>query len=78
MRRINISKGDTRVTSSFYNKDEFVSFLSNHKDSKTFYIYGLYNIANDVWNLKVAEPYSLNGYTFSIQSKARVGNQLVI
>ena len=77
MIRLNITKDNTRVTKSFYDQDDFVNYLKNHKDIKTFYIYGLYNIANDIWNLKVSEPYICHGYTFSIQSKTRAGNVLM-
>jgi hypothetical protein len=77
MRRINISKNNKIITKSFNAQNDFVEYLKNHKDSKIFYVYGLRNISNDVWNLKVAEPYNLNGYTFSIQSKRRTGDKIV-
>jgi len=73
MRRINISKGDTRITKSFYDQDEFRQFVVNDLGLLDFNV-----VTIIVWDLKVAESYTYCGYKFSIQSKARVGNQLVL
>ena len=74
MIRINITRRtpnlDTiRHTVSMHSIDEFVKYL---KDNYSFHANKF--IAEKVWGLKVAEPYTYNGYTFSIQSKRRSGN----
>ena len=72
MRRINITNGNTRITKSFYDKDEFRKFIVNDLGLLDFD-----SVAIAVWDLKVAEPYTQDGYTFSIQSKMRSGNILM-
>ena len=34
-------------------------------------------VRDRIWNLNVAEPFQIQGYTFIIQSKARAGNVLM-
>ena len=58
-----------RHTVSMHSIDQFVKYL---KDNYSFH--GVKLLAKTVWNLKVAEPYTQDGYTFSIQSKRRSGN----
>jgi hypothetical protein len=77
MIRINITKRtlnlDTiRHTVSMQSMDQFVNYL---KDNYSFH--SVKFLAKTVWNLKVAEPYTQDGYTFSIQSKRRSGNILM-
>ncbi len=69
MIRINITMKNIRHTVSMHNIDQFVKYL---KDNYSFH--GVKLLAKTVWNLKVAEPYTQDGYTFSIQSKRRSGN----
>jgi hypothetical protein len=72
MIRINISKNNIRHTVSMQSIDQFVSHL---RDNYSFH--GVLLLAKTVWDLKVAEPYTQDGYTFSIQSKRRSGNILM-
>ena len=58
-----------RHTVSMHSIDQFVNYL---RDNYSFH--GVKLLAKTVWNLKVAEPYTQDGYTFSIQSKRRSGN----
>lgn len=69
MIRINITMKNIRHTVSMHSIDQFVKYL---KDNYSFH--GVKLLAKTVWNLKVAEPYTQDGYTFSIQSKRRSGN----
>lgn len=72
MIRINITKNQIRHTVSMQTFDQFVKYLRNN-----YSFHGVLLLAKTVWNLKVAEPYSQDGYTFSIQSKRRSGNILM-
>jgi len=72
MIRINITKNNIRHTVSMRSIDQFVSHL---RDNYSFH--GVLLLAKTVWDLKVAEPYTQDGYTFSIQSKMRSGNILM-
>ena len=72
MLRINITKNKIRHTVSMQTFDQFVKYL---RDNYSFH--GVLLLAKTVWNLKVAEPYNQDGYTFSIQSKRRSGNILM-
>jgi len=72
MIRINITKNNTRKTKSFLDKEEFIKYL---KSDLSFH--GVLKIANDVWNLNVAQKINFFGHTFSIQSKQRSGNILM-
>jgi len=69
MIRINITMKNIRHTVSMHSIDQFVNYL---RDNYSFH--GVKLLAKTVWNLKVAEPYTQDGYTFSIQSKRRSGN----
>ena len=69
MIRINITKKNIRHTVSMQTFDQFVKYL---RDNYSFH--GVLLLAKTVWNLKVAEPYIQDEYTFSIQSKRRSGN----
>lgn len=73
MRRINIKTNGTLVTMSFQTKEQFVDYLDNR---------GCANISNytadKVWDLNVGTSFKVLDFTFSIQSKARVGNHLVL
>lgn len=76
MRRINITRRtanlDTiRHTVSFRSKDKFISYL---RDNYSFH--GVLLLANKVWDLNVGTKYQQGNYTFSIQSKQRIGSQL--
>ena len=72
MIRINITKNQIRHTVSMQTFDQFVKYLKNN-----YSFHGVLLLAKTVWDLKVAEPYSQDGYTFSIQSKRRSGNILM-
>lgn len=72
MIRINITKNNIRHTVSMQSIDQFVSHL---RDNYSFH--GVLLLAKTVWNLKVAELYSQDGYTFTIQSKMRSGHILM-
>jgi len=72
MRRINITNGNTRITKSFYDKDEFRKFIVNDLGLLDFD-----SVAIAVWDLKVAEVYTYCNHKFSIQSKTRAGNVLM-
>ena len=75
MRRVNISHNNKRQTISFNTKQEFQNFVcfnTIHTEHNSDYV------AEKVWDLNVGKSFTSDGYTFSIQSKARVGNQLVI
>jgi len=73
MRRVNIKTNGTLLTISFQTKDEFVDYLKNR---------GFANVSNNtadkVWDLNVGSSFKVLDFTFSIQSKARVGNHLVL
>jgi len=69
MIRINITIKNIRHTVSMHSIDQFVNYLRNN-----YSFHGVKLLAKTVWNLKVAEPYTQDGYTFSIQSKRRSGN----
>jgi len=75
MIRLNITKGNTRITKSFFSKDDFRKWL--RKNVVVHLHYFIDQMTNDIWDLKVCEPYTLYGYTFSIQSKRRSGNILM-
>jgi len=78
MRRINIRKNGKIITITCKEKrDLFVELQAN----KFFngLILDLSNISeftNKLWNLNVGKSIKCWGYTFSINSKRRVGNQL--
>jgi len=78
MRRINISVDTDRVTKSFMNKSDLVSYIKNHNDFKDIHPFIHLSMADKIWDLNVGKSVNYFNYTFSIQSKARVGNQLVI
>jgi len=73
MRRVNIKTNGTLVTMSFQTKEQFVDYLKNR---------GFANVSNNtadkVWDLNVGSSFKVLDFTFSIQSKARVGNHLVL
>ena len=71
MRRLNIVKDKKIQTLSFLTKKDFVKYLRSNLD-----FHGVFKIADDVWNLNVGKGITYFGYTFSINSKRRVGNQL--
>lgn len=73
MRRINIKNKTKIVTKSFNVIEELAHYL--------FYNCHCFNtddLAKKIWDLNVGKSLEDNGYRFSIQSKARVGNQLVL
>ena len=82
MRRINIIKNNNINTVSFKNESDLFDYIFFNIQTK--YDTGLTNadkskkIANLIWNLNVGKSIKFFEHTFSIQSKARVGNQLVI
>ena len=73
MRRVNIKTNGTLVTMSFQTKEQFVDYLNGR---------GFANVSNNtadkVWDLNVGTSFKVLDFTFSIQSKARVGNHLVL
>jgi len=73
MRRINIKHNDKMVTKSFAEKKDFIRYLRGN-----LMFHAVFKIADDVWNLNVGSSVEFFGYRFAIQSKARVGNQLVL
>ena len=79
MRRINIKHKDTMVTKSFETKGKFIKFLRGNE----MFLFSevsnnVFDIADNVWNLNVGSGTEFFGFRFAIQSKARVGNQLVL
>jgi len=78
MRRINIRKDNKLVTISCVDKTDLLFELQ----SNSFFIgvnldlSNFSEFANNLWNLNVAKSIKCWGYTFSINSKRRVGNQL--
>ena len=75
MRRVNISRENKRQTISFNTKQEFENFVwFNTICTKHTSDY----VAEKVWDLNVGKSFTSDGYTYSIQSKVRVGNQLVL
>ena len=65
MRRINI-KSKTKIV-------ELNHFLFYH-----CHCFNFDNLSKKIWELNVGKSLEDNGIRFSIQSKARVGNQLVL
>ena len=77
MRRINIKTQNKLITKSYDNKSDFILDLKFILNFPLHEIYR-FNLADIIWDLNVGTGYSCFGYRFSIQSKARVGNQLVL
>lgn len=73
MRRVNIKIQDKIITKSFFDEDEFRRFVANDLGILDFNV-----VTIKVWDLKVGESCTFAGHRFSIQSKARVGNKLVL
>lgn len=73
MRRVNIKISDKIITKSFFDKDQFKLFVANDLG-----LIDYHGIANKVWDLNVGKSFTYFGHRFSIQSKARVGNKLVL
>lgn len=73
MRRVNIKTNATLITMSFQTKEQFVDYLNSR---------GFANVSNNtadkVWDLNVGTSFKVLDFTFSIQSKARAGNHLVL
>jgi len=78
MRRVNISVDTDRVTKSFLNKSDLVAYIKTHTDFRDIHPYIHLTMADAIWDLNVGKSVNFFNYTFSIQSKARVGNHLVI
>ena len=76
MRRINIKKDDKLITKSFYDKEDFRKWL--RQTCVVHLHYFIDQMCNEIWNLNVGKSITYYGFRFSIQSKARVGNQLVL
>ena len=78
MRRLNIRKDCKLVTISCADKTDLLFELKNN----SFFIgvnldlSNFSEFANNLWNLNVAKSINCWGYTFSINSKRRAGNQL--
>ena len=82
MRRINIRLSDKFVTRSFYNEEELQDYLCDRTlidfvSCDNTIVNDLIEVRDRIWNLNVAEPFQIQGYTFIIQSKARAGNVLM-
>ena len=73
MRRINIKSKTKIVTKSFNKIEELNHFLFYH-----CHCFNFDNLSKKIWELNVGKSLEDNGIRFSIQSKARVGNQLVL
>ena len=78
MRRINIKYNNKLETNSFDNVRDFENYIET-----TFNFDSPDECANFVWDLNVGKCLEMNSsyfgiVRFSIQSKARVGNQLVL
>lgn len=73
MRRINIKIQDQLITKSFDDQDQFELFVANDLG-----LIDYHGVATKVWDLNVGQSYTYFNHRFSIQSKARVGNQLVL
>ena len=76
MRRLNIVKDGKIETKSFLEKSDFISFIKNHNSIYFYDFKEILDVANNIWNLNVGKSLKIWGYTFSINSKRRVGNQL--
>ena len=76
MRRLNIVKDGKIETKSFLEKSDFISFIKNHNAIYFYDFKEILDVANNIWNLNVGKSLKIWGYTFSINSKRRVGNQL--
>jgi hypothetical protein len=76
MRRVNIKYNDTIQTKSFLNEKEFLKWI---KGSGSIELNQAHKkVIKYVWNLNVGEKIEFFGWRFSIQSKARAGNHLVL
>ena len=73
MRRINITINNKIITKSFEDIDQFRKYIVNDLGLLDFNV-----VAISVWDLSVGKSYSYCNHKFSIQSKARVGNHLVL
>ena len=76
MRRLNIVKNGKIETKSFLEKSDFISFIKNHNAIYFYDFKEILDVADNIWNLNVGKSLKIWGYTFSINSKRRVGNQL--
>ena len=76
MRRLNIVKDGKIETKSFLEKSDFISFIKNHNAIYFYDFKEILDVADNIWNLNVGKSLKIWGYTFSINSKRRVGNQL--
>ena len=76
MRRLNIVKDGKIETKSFLEKSDFISFIKNHNAIYFYDFKEILDVADNIWNLNVGKSFKIWGYTFSINSKRRVGNQL--
>jgi len=55
-----------------------VAYIKTHTDFRDIHPYIHLTMADAIWNLNVGKSVNFFNYTFSIQSKARVGDHLVI
>ena len=78
MRRINIVKDKKIETRSFVEKSDLVTFIKNHNSIYFYDFKEVLDASENIWNLNVGSSVEFFGYRFAIQSKARVGNQLVL
>lgn len=79
MRRINITINNARITKSFQTKGKLIRFLRGNEMFLFSEISNnVFDIADKIWNLNVGKSITYFNHQFSIQSKARVGNQLVL
>jgi len=76
MRRINITVDTDRITKSFANKSDLVSYIKKHDDFRDIHPFIHLNMADTIWDLNVGKSVNYFNYTFSIQSKQRIGSQL--
>ena len=71
MRRINIRKNGKIETKSFIKQMDLICYLEVDLGLRA-----VFTLADNIWNLNVGKGLEDSGYTFSINSKRRVGNKL--
>ena len=76
MRRLNIRINGKIETKSFIEKSDLISFIKNHNSIYFYDFKEILDVTDNIWNLNVGKSIKCWGYTFSINSKRRAGNQL--
>ena len=71
MRRINIRYNNKIETKSFIKQMDLICYLEVDLGLRA-----VFTLSDNIWNLNVGKSLKDSGYTFSINSKRRVGNQL--